>query len=525
MSLNKKHLKSYLKILFVMNNRVDMGFAKKSNTSKRWMKQFFSLAIMGIFSCVIVATVPSHQLGYSVFFSMLMMMLMTSFLSEYSNILLDSKDNSVLFHQPISSKTIFAGRLAYILIAALASGLALSAPTLIYVLIRDGLVIGSVLFLSCLLVTFFSVFSALFLYLLLMKVIGGEKFKDLVSYLQIGMALIFLGGYYFSIELLDVKDLANFSFSYEWWGLFVPPMWQVAFIDFFKGVEMDVLKVSMIALALVSPFVLGVFSYKYLSLGLKTDLVKFDNKDVKKQTKSRKYSLSNVYIRLFAVNKQERGLMTVYKKLFSRDRVYKMTVYPAIAYSLFMPLFKVVKAYNEEGGLNAESSPSVYITALYFLSLLFISALLYLSMGDFKNVSDLYRVAPLKKQGIVLSSVLKVLSYNFFLIPLAIGAAFIMYFWGWGHMLSVLTVFFAVSLTCILRLLSGSFKLPLSISKAEMGNSGMAVMMVGTMALLAMLGVLHYFIMLVPYGLIVYTSILAIGYFVSMRVLRVKSLK
>lgn len=523
MSLNKKHLKSYLKILFIMNNRVEMGFSKKSKTSRRWAKQFFSLVVMGLLSLLIVSKLPDFQLGMTIFFSMLLMMMLTSFLGEYSNILLDSKDNSVLFHQPISSKTIFTGRLIYILISALACGLALSAPTLIYVFVAKGAVVGSTFLLACLLTTFLSVFCALFLYLIILKALGGEKFKDIMNYIQIGFSLIFFACYYYSVELLDIKDLANYTFTYQWWSVFVPPMWQVSLIDTINGAVQGGLNLILCVLAILTPAILGFFSYRYLSSDLKTGLVKLDNKELKKEVK-RRFSLSSMYAKLFTINNQERSLFSLYRSLLSRDRNFKMMVYPTLGYCLVLPVIQVFKAYKESG-LSEETSPSVYITALYYLSMLFITSLSCVSIGDNNKLNDIYKVAPLKKPGMILSSTLKVLSYNFLIIPLFLSSFFVYYIWGWSHLLSVVTVFFSISLLGIFRMLAGEFKLPLSISKADSSKTIMGVMIFLVMIMLAILGVIHYFIMQVPYGLIVYTSILAIIYFMSMRALREKAYK
>lgn len=508
-----------------MNNRVDHGFSKRSKNSNRWRKQFFSLLAFGVISLMFVSKLPDVKLGFTVFFSVLLMTMITNFISEYSNILLESKDNAVLFHQPISSKTIFTGRLIYIIAIAIACGLVMSIPSLVYILATYGLILGCSFLLSCFLITFLSVFISLFLYLVIMKRLGGERFKDVINYIQIGFSLLFLGGYYYSIELWDIKDLADFTFTYQWWAVFVPPIWQVSLMDMFQGVFISNFNILLSVLAIVCPLILGYYTYNYLSKGFKSDLLKFDSKDIKKEEKKVRFSISNIYARLFSVNKQEQTLFTVYKTLLSRDRNFKMMVYPAIAYSVLLPLFKIIKSYSQDGVLNIDSSPSIYLYALYFMSMLFVTSITCVHIGDFKNLTDIYRVAPIKKSGVILTSVLKVLSYKFLVLPLVFVSVFIFYFWGLTHLLSIVTVFFIVSLLGILMLISGNFNLPLSISKADSNKTSMGVKMFLFMLILGVLGMIHYFILLVPYGLLIYTIILGAGYFASMRALREKQLK
>lgn len=523
MQINKTHLKDYLKLLYIANNRVDHGFSKKSNTSSRWIKQFFSSAVVGLLSMFMLAFFPNFQFASFLFFIILMITLITSFLSEYSNILLDTKDNNILFHHPISSQTVFTGRLIYIIAVALFSGLSICFPSILYMLFAKGALMGLGFFFASILAIFTSVSLALFLYILLFKFLGGERLKDIINYIQIGFSVVFISCFYLSDHLFDVSDIENIIFTYEWWAAFVPPLWQVAFIDVFSPVATSVLCKLLAAIALFFPIVIGLFSYKHLASVFKTEMVKFDIKEQRMEKKKSKLALSVIYAKLFTINKLERSLFSLYNKLFSRDRSFKMMVYPAVAYSLVLPLIKILKA-NKEAGLSVDTSASVYLTALYYSSMLFITAVLYLSIGDYGNVSDIYKAAPLKKTGFVLSSSLKVLNYNFFLIPLFISSVFITYVWGWTHLLSVVTVFLSINIVGIFALLASEFKFPLSLPKAEMSKTSMGVMIFLVMILLGFLGLMHYYILMAPYGLIIYTSLLAIGYLASLSALRSKSL-
>lgn len=524
MQLNKTHLKEYLKLLYVANNRVDKRSSKKSNTSNRWLKQFAAFLGMGVFFLFVFSRIPNFDISTSLFFLVLIFTLITEFLSEYTMILLDTKDNNILFHHPISSQTVFVGRLIYILAVALLSGLSLAIPYFIYVIVLKGFLVGLGFVISCLLAIISSVSLALFLYVLLFKLCGAERLKNIINYVQIGMTMTLLAVYYLSIELLDFADFSQLSFSYEWWSVFIPSSWFLSILDVVNGSDIPVFAKLFSIIGVVLPCVLSYFSFKYLSRIFKTELVRFDHKEIKIEKSKKKFSLSNAYSKLVAVNRVEKELFVIYKKLLGRDKNFKMAVYPAIAYSLVMPIIKIVKA-SSEAPLSASSSASIFLYVLYFGSFVFIGSVFSFYIGDYSDVSDLYRVSPLKKRGLIITSLLKVLSFNFLLLPLLLSSIFIQYIWGYTYLLNVLTVFFVVNILSIVMLLFGTLRFPLSLSKADSNKVIMTFQILGIMTVLGVLGVAHYFILSVSYGLIVYTLILAVIYFVSMRFLRVSSIK
>ncbi|MGB5989692.1 MAG: hypothetical protein WBG43_08130 [Marinifilaceae bacterium] len=524
MQLNKTHLKEYLRLLYVANNRVDKKNSTNSTSSSRWAKQFWASLLIGSFLVFMFSRMADFNLATALFFLVIMFTLIAEFLSEYAIILLDTKGNDILFHHPISSQTVFAGRLIYILAVALFSGLTIAFPYLIYVIVSKGVLVGLGFIISCVLTIISSISLALFLYVLLFKFCGAERLKNIINYVQIAMSMILIATYYLSIELFDLTDLSQLSFSYEWWSVFVPSYWFLSILDILGGVEIPVFAKLFPALAVILPCVLSVFSYKYLSKIFKTELIRFDHKEKKTEKIKSKFTLTNFYIKFFAVNKIERELFVLYKKLLSRDKNFKMAVYPAIAYSLVMPIIRIVKE-TSKAPLSESTDVSLFLFALYFSSIVFITSVFSFHIGDYGKLSDLYRVSPLKKKGLIMTSALKVLNYNFLLVPMLLCSVFIGYIWGFTYVFNVVTVFFIVNIICMLMLLIGTSRFPLSLAKGDSDKISMGVKMFAIIAFLSMVGVAHYYILFATYGLIIYTSLLAVVYLIIIRYLRVKTIK
>ena len=99
MQLNKTHLKEYLRLLYVANNRVDKKNSTNSTSSTRWLKQFGASLLIGAFLVFVFSRMADFNLATAIFFLVIMFTLIAEFLSEYAIILLDTKDNDILFEQ------------------------------------------------------------------------------------------------------------------------------------------------------------------------------------------------------------------------------------------------------------------------------------------------------------------------------------------------------------------------------------------------------------------------------------------
>ena len=101
-------------IKLTVDNRIDRS-GRNKNTSNALTRQGILLGICGPIFFVFGMAAGSFEVPLLLFHSYLLLMLMMSFMMEYSRVLFNGNDNHIMQHLPIASKTILAARLTTML--------------------------------------------------------------------------------------------------------------------------------------------------------------------------------------------------------------------------------------------------------------------------------------------------------------------------------------------------------------------------------------------------------------------------
>ena len=109
-------------------------------------------------------------------------------ISDFSSVLLDIRDSNILYPKPIDRKTISAAKLIHIIIYLSLLTVALVGPSLIAGLIKNGILFFLVGLMNVILIDMLIVALTALVYLLILKFFDGEKLKDIINYVQIGLS-------------------------------------------------------------------------------------------------------------------------------------------------------------------------------------------------------------------------------------------------------------------------------------------------------------------------------------------------
>jgi len=440
-------------------------------------------------------------------------MLIVSFILEYSNVLFDANDNNILFYRPISDKTVFLGRVVYIALFAFLFGLSMGVIPLIYLLIAKGCLVFLSFLVAVITIILFSVFFSLFLYMLLMRWVGGEKLNKFIFIFQmlisIGIILISNVG----SDYLKTIDFSGLNFFSHYWCLLIPPAWEVAIVDMFSFGNYSLTNILLSIMAVLVPLVLGVISYKFLSKSFKQEILKFDVKSEGKTDKKR-FSFANIFAKLFTRNREELSIFKTIYRILHREKTFMMSMYSSFAFLLVITAINFYKISTKEGEMTVELSNRFSTILLYILSMVFISAAQRFSIGNFKDVSDKYKAAPIARPGIVKIATIKVLNCKFLIPVLTVASVFIIYLWGWDKILSLISVYFIVNIIAAVIIFSGKSRFPLSLSKADGEKTGDAII---SFILLILAGFIHYGVLFISYGILVYMLVAGLLYYLLMR--------
>jgi hypothetical protein len=148
----------------------------------------FVYAFIGIMIGLMLLGIKDLFVSMVIVFAIIMVMTAVALISDFTSVLLDTTDNAILLPRPVDSRTLVVARLAHIVIYILLITLSLSAASIAIGTAKFGPVYTILFLLSLMLSVLFVVFVANVFYLLLMKISGGEHFRDIILYFQIFMA-------------------------------------------------------------------------------------------------------------------------------------------------------------------------------------------------------------------------------------------------------------------------------------------------------------------------------------------------
>lgn len=277
--------------------------------------------------------------------------------ADYSAVLLDDTDVSIVSPLPLTDRTFFAARVAHI---AIYVGLVLGSLAL------PGLLIGCFVFSPLVFVPVYLVTVALTaclalglafgFFLLALRFLDIERFKGAVLWVQMAVTAAFMGGLQLAPRLVDRGMLENGLRDHPWVAWTLPPCHQggllaMALGDFsWRNIGLGALAVALPLLALGT--VVALASRGFLS-GLGQMAVQS-----KRGSRPRYRSLGQQLLR----EPERRAGYDFCASLARRERQFRLRTYPLIAFALVMG---VVFALREHRQSEAMLCGSIYLLGLY----------------------------------------------------------------------------------------------------------------------------------------------------------------
>jgi ABC-2 type transport system permease protein len=459
--IDADQLRAIVGIKLVMDNRRAPAFrmqqTKKEHSTSFGLILFFYVIFGGLLS-MLLAAVPSIVFSFSIYHSYLMVMVTLTLISDFSAILLDTSDNTIILPRPISAKTFYAARATHILLYIGQISLALAIIPIIVTFFAHGVALGLTLILTTILCVIFSVSLTNGLYLLMMRFTSEERLKSIINYFQIAMAIIMMGGYQILPRMLGISNLADVSMGLKWWALLVPPMWMTGLVKLVEDLSFESIDVIAACLALFIPVLSWKAINQYLAPYFTRKLTDLGTSSVPVPTvaasRTEKKSGDAFMARLLTAAGAERATFNLVSYIFSRDRKLKLRVYPALG--TFAVLI-VVFLFNK---LKGDITLVEYIQSLKHtethLFIIYACIFIVIAVGGEINFSEEYKAAwvfqaaPIQRPGKILLGTLKAIFARFFIPLYASTSIIVLLLWGERALPDLIFGMFA----CILLILS-----------------------------------------------------------------------
>ena len=226
--LNVKLILDGRRVSTVLSNQNNKKKEKEDKDKNNFLKSLWTYILMGAFLILFIVIGDNFLFQMSFVFGVTMFLLMTSLIADFSSVLLDIKDKEILLSKPIDSKTLNMAKILHIFMYITAITMAISGPSLIVSIKRHGFTFFFIYLLAVILIALFTIILTAIIYLVVLRFSSGEKLKDIINYVQIGLTIAMSLGYQLIGRLFDFIDINNLEYNPSLWKYFFPPLWFAA---------------------------------------------------------------------------------------------------------------------------------------------------------------------------------------------------------------------------------------------------------------------------------------------------------
>jgi ABC-2 type transport system permease protein len=504
---NIKQLEQVLYYKLLMDDRRPNTMqqnSKKNNDKPAKVATLGSMLMALLLGCllIIVFFVTKDPLtSFTFFFSVYIVMLALTLIADFTNVLIDVRDNFIILPKPISDATFVIARLLHITIHVSKIMLPMALPAMITAAIMHGIFSVLPFFVMIIASVFFTIFLINALYLLILRVTSPERFKNIISYIQIAFAILVYGGYQIVPRLIEKTALKGTVIGYKPAWLLVPPFWFGSFMQQCMHATHSVVAWMATALALSMPVLGMVLVVRFFAPTFNQKLALISSgvsaPDQKVQTRQKKFSYSAWLAKVFTRSAVEKQAFLFSWRMMLRNRDYKLKVYPGIGYLIVIIGAMMLRSKNSihfTDGLNlANGTASIFavMATLYFTGLVTLTALGQFAYSEHFKASWIFWASPTTRPGLLIGAATKAVIAQFQLPIFMLISLALLAINGW-HIIPHLVVAYAnLLIIAAAVILTGKPILPWSapITQQEKGTSVIKAFF--TLFLLGFVAIVH----------------------------------
>ena len=509
-------LRKNLQIKLLMDTRrLPSNIVNNSKNKKE--KNYFTMslfvyAFMGLLLFVpLVVYIDNLFTLMSIIFSILLFLIASTVIAEFSSVLLDIRDKTIILTKPVDNKTLSIAKFIHVLIYLSSITLSLTAPLIIALFIKFlvietfifSLLFIIVLFIEFILLNLFIIVVTTLFYIFIIRYLSGEKLKDIINYVQILLTITLVVGYQIVIRIFPFNKFLNFDFSAKWYHSFLPPLWFGAPFEVLFNQEYDIIYLIMFSLLIVVPLVAFIIYLKLIPK-FEESLLKYHSYD------NKQYKIKKWHIPKILVKKEEQPFYKFSSLLMKREREFKLRVYPSLGFSIIVPFLFIFQGVSVD--INY-----YHFFSIYFCALMIPPVVLTLSYSSNYKGAWVYYSLPINNLNLVVKGTLKAFIIRLLLPVFIIESIIFIYLLGTKIIIDlvvVLLVFNAFVAVC--SKLSGN-KLPMSQS-IENISKGQGMFIFLSMMILSFFALVHFIISYFTYGIYIYCLFLLLFNFLIWKI-------
>lgn len=417
----------YRQVEAILRTKLAMDFRRSPSmfhasgkSEKTFTFQLFILLIFGLFIALGFTSIQNLMLGLTIGFTIMMVMLGSSVITEFSSVLFDHRDNQILLVRPISNRSLLLSRLLHIQVYIGFMAVALGAIPSIMIAYKHGVIAFIVYWIAVGLCAWITLLLTSFFYILLSKIVSGERFKDVISYFQIFMAIMMFGGYQLMPRFMENEAIKNTTMDIHWWTYLIPPTWVAGFVDVFTTRVFSLEIIILALLALVISVGGAIFLVRNMSGSFENVLSEgaAEKVEVEKKVESKEKHRFKIYD-LFCVSETEKSGWKFSMAITKRDRKFKQAVYPSIGMIIVLAVVMIKPDFSNLAATMQKLSDNKNFFFFLFCCFFGTTALTQLPYTDTPDGAWIFRALPIEKHGHILTGAIKAMLFKF-LMPILV---------------------------------------------------------------------------------------------------------
>lgn len=474
------------------NNAKDEYYDRNNFLRSLWMYALFGLILIPF-----VAIGKNYMFQMSLTFGMIMFLVLTTLISDFSAVLLDIRDKDIICTKPVSSKTINMAKTIHILIYMFFITASLTGPALVISLFTQGILFFVIFLCEIILADMLIVALTALLYLLILRFFDGEKLKDIINYIQIILSIAVAVGYQFIGRLFEFTNI-NAVFTPKWWQYLVMPVWFGGPFEVLVSRNYSISFAAFSVLAAAGP-VIAIILYIKLMPSFERNLQKLSN-NVSKAQKENKMQ-NKVLPKLFCRSREERTFFRFSSQMMKNEREFKLRVYPSLGFAIIFPFIFIINELRIES-FSSVASGRAYLN-IYFCALMLPTIIMMIKYSGKYKAAWIYRVMPIENSPAIFKGTLKAFIAKLLLPVYLVESIIFTFIFGVRIIPDLIAVFLTMMLFIVIcfRVLKAEY--PFSLSFEGMQQS-QGIIVLPLMLLLGVFVIVHFALSFISYGVIIY---------------------
>jgi hypothetical protein len=368
----------------------------ESQSEKSYLQGYLLHLIFGIFMAAIIYIIKDDMLRMAYFAGAFFFMTTMYLVSDFSFVLLDTKDKNIIMTKPVESKTVSVSKFIHIFIYMVRLNIFLAGPSMIVFILSYGIFAAFIFVLEVIFMDLLIFIMTIFIYFAVLRFFDGELLRNIINLIQILLTVLLSIGYQVAVRMIDFVSISTMKYNFSFKDYFNPVLWFGApFEIIFGGGKSSYLYVFS-AMLIAVPSISFVF-YLKLSKIMEQLLLKLESGETEKL---KRHFLQELVGRILCKGTVQNQSFHFANAIFRSDRSLKLKIYPALSTGILLPVLMIFNM-----GIRGEKFQATGIEYLYlYFVIVVISSVLrlvnyssawkgsyvYISSG-FGLMEDVYR--------------------------------------------------------------------------------------------------------------------------------------